>query len=61
MFTVKPDAGIQATSWKSGDKIYIAPFQLLPMQMFLEEPTAAKACVFPPFLIEDQIGQSLLS
>jgi len=38
MFTVKPSEGIQAGSFKTGDKVFIAPMQLLPMQMFLEEP-----------------------
>jgi len=37
MFTVKPAAGVAAASFKPGDKVYIAPFQLLPMHMFLEE------------------------
>jgi H/ACA ribonucleoprotein complex subunit 1 len=38
-FTVKPSssAGVQATAFKTGDKIYIAPDRLLPVQMFIEE------------------------
>jgi H/ACA ribonucleoprotein complex subunit 1 len=38
MFTVKPAEGIQASSFPAGQKIYVGPAQLLPMQMFLEEP-----------------------
>ncbi len=37
MFTVKPSEGIQATSIKAGEKVYIGPMQLLPMVMFTEE------------------------
>ncbi|PRP78442.1 snoRNP pseudouridylase box H/ACA snoRNP complex protein Gar1 [Planoprotostelium fungivorum] len=41
-FTVKPKDGIQSSSYKEGDKVYIGPQQLLPVQMFLDEgkPTA---------------------
>lgn len=48
MFTVKPNEGILPTSFKAGDKIYIAPMQLLPMQMFLEEPAPAGKPYVPP-------------
>lgn len=37
MFTVKPAAGIVASSFKPGDKVFIGPDRLLPMQMFLDE------------------------
>jgi H/ACA ribonucleoprotein complex subunit 1 len=40
-FTVKPKEGIKASSFKAGDKIYIGPNQLLPVQMFIEEPKPA--------------------
>eukprot|EP00027_Filamoeba_sp_ATCC50430_P003826 CAMPEP_0168555268 /NCGR_PEP_ID=MMETSP0413-20121227/8239_1 /TAXON_ID=136452 /ORGANISM="Filamoeba nolandi, Strain NC-AS-23-1" /LENGTH=208 /DNA_ID=CAMNT_0008586097 /DNA_START=103 /DNA_END=729 /DNA_ORIENTATION=+ len=44
-FSVKPVEGIQASSFKVGDKIYISPERLLPMVMFTEEnkPKAAGA------------------
>ena len=34
MFTVKPDQGIVATSWKVNDKVYISPDRLLPLTRF---------------------------
>ncbi|RFU73548.1 h aca ribonucleo complex subunit 1, partial [Trichoderma arundinaceum] len=37
-FTVKPSEGIQATSFKEGDKFYIAPEKLLPLDKFLPKP-----------------------
>lgn len=42
-FTVKPQEGILATSFKSGDKFYIAPDKLLPVDRFLPKPPAPKA------------------
>ncbi|KAM7193753.1 Gar1 domain containing protein [Naviculisporaceae sp. PSN 640] len=37
-FTIKPSEGIQATSFKYGDKFYIAGEKLLPMERFLPKP-----------------------
>lgn len=38
MFTVKPDSGVTATSFKSGDKVFISPDKLLPLSRFTEQP-----------------------
>ncbi|KAL2114986.1 hypothetical protein VTJ04DRAFT_10649 [Mycothermus thermophilus] len=37
-FTIKPSEGIQATSFKPGDKFYIAGEKLLPLERFLPKP-----------------------
>lgn len=37
-FTIKPSEGIQATSFKPGDKFYIAGEKLLPLEKFLPKP-----------------------
>lgn len=37
-FTIKPSEGIQATSFKEGDKFYIAPEKTLPLDKFLPKP-----------------------
>jgi H/ACA ribonucleoprotein complex subunit 1 len=37
-FTIKPQEGIQATSFKSGDKFYIGADKLLPLERFLPKP-----------------------
>ncbi|CZR57407.1 uncharacterized protein PAC_07296 [Phialocephala subalpina] len=37
-FSVKPSEGIQATSFKSGDKFYIGGDKLLPLEKFLPKP-----------------------
>lgn len=37
-FTIKPSEGIQATSFKDGDKFYIAPEKTLPLDRFLPKP-----------------------
>ncbi|ODV87160.1 hypothetical protein CANARDRAFT_26583 [[Candida] arabinofermentans NRRL YB-2248] len=34
-FTIKPSEGVQATSFKDGDKFYIAADKLLPIERFL--------------------------
>jgi H/ACA ribonucleoprotein complex subunit 1 len=45
-FTVKPQAGMVATSFKQGDKVYIAGDKLLPLARFLPQPKLPKgACV----------------
>jgi len=41
-FTVKPQPGVVATSFKEGDKVYIASDKLLPLQRFLPQPKAPK-------------------
>lgn len=40
-FTIKPSEGVQATSFKEGDKFYIAPDKLLPIERFLPKPKVA--------------------
>ncbi|CAI7599414.1 unnamed protein product [Penicillium viridicatum] len=37
-FTVKPQDGIVATSFKAGDKVYIGGDKLLPLEKFLPKP-----------------------
>ena len=37
-FTIKPQEGIQATSFKQGDKFYIGGDKLLPLEKFLPRP-----------------------
>lgn len=37
-FTIKPSEGIQATSFKNGDKFYIASEKLMPLERFLPKP-----------------------
>ncbi|KAF4585784.1 H/ACA ribonucleoprotein complex, subunit Gar1, eukaryote [Ophiocordyceps camponoti-floridani] len=37
-FTVKPQEGIVATSFKAGDKVFIGGDRLLPMEKFLPKP-----------------------
>ncbi|KAI7475625.1 hypothetical protein KC351_g9972 [Hortaea werneckii] len=37
-FTIKPQEGIQATSFKQGDKFYIGGDKLLPLEKFLPKP-----------------------
>ncbi|KAK6582620.1 hypothetical protein PZA11_005028 [Diplocarpon coronariae] len=37
-FTIKPSEGIQASSFKSGDKFYIGGDKLLPLEKFLPKP-----------------------
>lgn len=37
-FTIKPSEGIQATSFKSGDKFFIGGDKLLPLEKFLPKP-----------------------
>ncbi|KAF4305338.1 H/ACA ribonucleoprotein complex subunit 1 [Botryosphaeria dothidea] len=37
-FTIKPQEGIQATSFKQGDKFYIGGDKLLPLERFLPKP-----------------------
>ncbi|KAK0724754.1 Gar1/Naf1 RNA binding region-domain-containing protein [Lasiosphaeris hirsuta] len=40
-FTIKPSEGIQATSFKVGDKFYIGGEKLLPLEKFLPRPKPA--------------------
>lgn len=37
-FTIKTSEGVQATSFQSGDKVYIAGDKLLPLERFLPKP-----------------------
>ena len=37
-FSVKPSEGVTATSFKAGDKLFISPEKLLPLQRFLPQP-----------------------
>lgn len=37
-FTIKPSEGIQATSFKPGDKFFIGSEKLLPLEKFLPKP-----------------------
>ncbi|CAN0534959.1 unnamed protein product, partial [Ectocarpus sp. 12 AP-2014] len=37
MFTVKPDTGVNASSFKNGDKIFIGTQKLLPVSRFTGE------------------------
>ena len=37
-FTIKPSEGVQADSFKDGDKFYIGPDKLLPLERFLPKP-----------------------
>ena len=43
MFTVKMSEGILATAYKDGDKFYIDPYKLLPLERFLPQPKGAGA------------------
>merc|ERR1712166_1287045 len=40
-FTFKPSEGVTAASFKVGDKLYISPEKLLPLQRFLPQPKGA--------------------
>ncbi|KAF2641288.1 Gar1-domain-containing protein [Massarina eburnea CBS 473.64] len=46
-FTIKPQEGIQAKSFKSGDKFYIGGDKLLPLEKFLPKPKAAPGAPKP--------------
>ncbi|OAL31467.1 H/ACA ribonucleoprotein complex subunit 1 [Fonsecaea multimorphosa] len=52
-FTIKPQEGIQATSFKKGDKFYIGGDKLLPLEKFLPKPKpppgAAKTSLSTPY------------
>lgn len=37
-FTVKPTEGVQAKSFRAGDKVFISSDKLLPLQRFLPKP-----------------------
>lgn len=37
-FTIKPSDGVQATSFNEGDKFFIGPDKLLPLDRFLPKP-----------------------
>lgn len=40
-FTIKMGDGIVATSYKAGDKFFIDPMKLLPLERFLPQPKGA--------------------
>ncbi len=40
-FTIKMQEGVVATSYASGDKFFIDPMKLLPMDRFLPKPKGA--------------------
>ncbi|KAG5513607.1 hypothetical protein PMAC_001039 [Pneumocystis sp. 'macacae'] len=40
-FTVKPQEGIVATSFRTGDKVYIGSDKLLPLERFLPQPKSS--------------------
>lgn len=37
-FTIKPSEGVRAASFKDGDKFFISPDKLLPLERFLPKP-----------------------
>jgi H/ACA ribonucleoprotein complex subunit 1 len=39
-FSVKPEQGVVATSFKSGDSVFVADDKLLPLERFLPKPKA---------------------
>ncbi|KAG7663032.1 GAR1 [[Candida] subhashii] len=39
-FTIKPSEGIKADSFKEGDKFFIGPDKLLPLERFLPKPAS---------------------
>jgi hypothetical protein len=43
MFTVKLELGVLATSYSGGDKFFIDPFKLLPLERFLPQPKGMQA------------------
>ena len=42
-FTIKMQEGVVATSYASGDKFYIDPAKLLPLERFLPKPKGSTA------------------
>lgn len=42
-FTIKPSEGVQAESFKEGDKFFIGPDKLLPLDRFLPKPKSYAA------------------
>ena len=44
-FSVKMGEGMVASSFKKGDKVYIAGDKLLPIERFLPKPKVAGACL----------------
>eukprot|EP00612_Vaucheria_litorea_P006382 CAMPEP_0171477314 /NCGR_PEP_ID=MMETSP0946-20130122/4110_1 /TAXON_ID=109269 /ORGANISM="Vaucheria litorea, Strain CCMP2940" /LENGTH=138 /DNA_ID=CAMNT_0012007739 /DNA_START=47 /DNA_END=459 /DNA_ORIENTATION=+ len=41
-FTVKPDPGVNATSFQDGDKVFIGPDKLLPLSRFTDEKSKSE-------------------
>ena len=42
-FTIKMQDGVVATSYANGDKFYIDPMKLLPLDRFLPKPKGSSA------------------
>lgn len=42
-FTIKMQEGVVATSYSNGDKFYIDPAKLLPLDRFLPKPKGSSA------------------
>eukprot|EP00163_Fabomonas_tropica_P017932 TRINITY_DN3187_c0_g1_i10.p2 TRINITY_DN3187_c0_g1~~TRINITY_DN3187_c0_g1_i10.p2 ORF type:complete len:166 (-),score=32.71 TRINITY_DN3187_c0_g1_i10:788-1285(-) len=51
MFTIKPSTGVVATSYKEGDKFFISPDKLLPLQRFLPQPKPIGGGMYTPCLL----------
>ena len=49
-FSVKMGEGMVASSFKKGDKVYIAGDKLLPIERFLPKPKVAGAWLFLNFI-----------
>jgi H/ACA ribonucleoprotein complex subunit 1 len=57
-FSVKMGEGMVASSFKKGDKVYIAGDKLLPIERFLPKPKVAGACL--PSTVFQLQGHTLL-
>jgi hypothetical protein len=53
-FTIKLQEGVVATSYKSGDKFFIDPMKLLPMERFLnaDKKPAGGGTFFRPLVLQ---------
>ena len=47
MFTIKMSEGILASAYSAGDKFYIDPYKLLPLDRFLPQPKGAAGAPRP--------------
>jgi hypothetical protein len=48
MFTVKMSEGVLATSYNGGDRFFIDPYKLLPLDRFLPQPKGAAGTLLGP-------------